>query len=94
MAFAENLDLFFEDFAVEAIFTGAVGTINAIFDDPTVQTNAYETGVEAGVPTLTVKTSDISALTRGTAVSVNSVNYKVERFERIDDGNLTVIYLK
>jgi hypothetical protein len=97
MAFAEDILQFFDtrDFGVVAVFTrggAAVATANVLFDDPSHEVTAYETGVEESAHTLQAEAASVAAVKRGDAVAVAGASYRIERIE--PDGNgLKLFYL-
>lgn len=99
MAFTEDLSIFFDtdDFAVNATFTKSDNSTvskNIIFDNGTNQEVMYDAQIEANTPSAMIKTSDLTGIVRGNNVSINAVNYKIERLEKLEDGAITRIYLK
>ena len=90
MAFAEDLDEFLstDDFAITVTIGAA--SVAAIFDN-----EAADALMAAGTqPVLTVKSSDVSATARGTAVVVNGTNYTVAKIEPDGTGLSRVILEK
>lgn len=91
MAFTEDLDAFLDTddgFAVTATIGGA--SVSAIFSNQA----ADALQVAGTQPVLTVKSSDVSATARGTAVVVNAVNYTVAKIEPDGTGMSRVILEK
>lgn len=95
MVFTENLDLFFKDFGqtVQIGPSGSAVEVTAIFDnkhyavtDGVGQWNTTE-------PTLTVKTSDVAAYSKGARVIVGGVEYYADSLEP-DGTGVTKIKLK
>lgn len=76
MAFTETLAPFFSDFAATSCTIGGA-SVAAIFSNQ----SADALQVAGTQPVLTVKSSDVSATARGTAVVVNGTNYTVARIE-------------
>lgn len=89
MAFAEDLSLFFEDFAVAATFTRggqAVCSAQVLFDSPSQAVELYDAEVEEAAPFLTAPASALASVKRGDDASVSGAgNFKVERIR--PDGN-------
>lgn len=90
MAFTEDLDQFVDtnDFAITVTIGGV--SVSAIFDN-----EAADALMASGTqPVLTVKSSDVSATARGTAVVVNGTNYTVAKIEPDGTGFSRVILEK
>lgn len=99
MAFTEDLTVFFDEFAVSAVFhLGGMPAVNltrnVIKDDPTEDVQTYDTSIEARAPTLRVATADIPGVVRGMTVTINSVTYKIERVRSMMDGATSQVDLK
>jgi len=82
MAFAEDLDQFFDDddFAVEAVFTRGADTIATclvIFDVPTEFVEMGEVSVSADRPFCYAKSADVADVKRGDTCTIDSVDYTV-----------------
>lgn len=89
MAFTETLTPFFADFAATSCTIGGV-SVSAIF-----RNEAADALLAAGTqPVLTVKSSDVAATARGTAVVVNGTNYTVAKIEPDGTGLSRVILEK
>ena len=91
MAFTENLDVFFSTggfgLAVTAGSDTGVGILDMpseIIADGVVLTTDYK---------LLVKTADFPALTRGTAITVDGINYTVREPMLLDDGKITQVMI-
>ena len=90
MAFAENLDIFMEDFGVTCI-SGAVtalGILNMpsqVLSDGMVLTTDY---------TLTAKASDFGTLIRGDSITVEAIAYTVRETMFATDGKFVEIALQ
>ena len=90
MAFAENLDIFMEDFGVTCI-SGAVtalGILNMpsqVLSDGMVLTTDY---------TLTAKASDFGTLIRGDSITVEAIAYTVRETMFVTDGKFVEIALQ
>ena len=89
MAFTEDLDTYFADFSDTVVYSGT--TYKGILDQPDeivaddrVLTTDYQ---------LTGKTSDLGAILFDSALTVNSVSYKVRSVRKIDDGSLCIVSL-
>lgn len=91
MAFTEDLDEFLDTddgFAVTATIGGV--DVSAIFSNRADDV----LGVAGTQPVLTVKSSDVAATARGTAVVVSSVSYTVAKIEPDGTGLSRVILEK
>jgi ketosteroid isomerase-like protein len=84
-----------EDFAQNAVFTvsGSPVTVAGYFTAGSDAAEQYGILVEAVDPTFTCRTTAITGVTRGTAVTVNSASYTVQRVQKIGTG-VSVCYLK
>ena len=93
MAIESGTDLayFFEtdDFGTSANFTSpALGSVNGIFDAETIEVElGGDVGVLAPQPTFKARTSDLTGVSEGSAVTISSTNYLVKN--RMDDGTGT-----
>jgi hypothetical protein len=76
-------------------FTAGVVTKPCSFmlHDQTMQQGHIGAGQQMAMGYVLVKTADFPALKRGDAVSVNGVNYSVLLPTRIQDGNITQVFL-
>ena len=98
MAFAENLDVFFDQagFAVSVTITPPGGTpitVNGIPDNLIQQAAVMGTETSDDVPTVQCKTSAISGVDRGAKVEMSGRVFKVLR--RFDDlTGVTTLYLE
>jgi hypothetical protein len=92
--FADDLSNIFDvdEFATAVTYNG--GTINGIFDNETVPIDAGGFAVvHQEQPRLTCRTVDLSSISEGQAMVINSVNYTIQAW--IDDGTgVTVIQLE
>lgn len=90
--FQEDLGQFFEEFAVEAIFTRGgepVTTTNVIFNDPSQSLQLYDASVvEEAAPFLLAPASELAAVRRRDEVAVNGADYTVERLRPDGTGLL------
>jgi hypothetical protein len=89
MAFAEDLDIFFDldGFALACVInTDPPRTIMVIFSTPTEEVAMYEANVEASAPFLKCKTSEISGVKDGNTATVNAKVYKIRRIENEGTG--------
>ena len=89
MAFTEDLNLFFVDFAEDVFYDGSTykGMLeqpDELIADGVVMTTDYE---------LTVKSSELGNLDFDTVINVSNVKYKVRNVRKIDDGTLSKISL-
>ena len=86
-----DLAYFFEtdDFGVADNFTSpALGSVNGIFDAETIEVElGGDVAVLAPQPTLKARTSDLTGVTEGSAVTISGTNYLVK--DRFDDGTGT-----
>ena len=89
MAFKEDLNTFFVDFAENVLYDGS--TYKGILEQPDeliadgiVMTTDYE---------LTVKTSNLGDLDFETEIVIDQIKYKVRNVRKIDDGTLSKISL-
>jgi hypothetical protein len=100
MAFAENLDSFFDTqtgFAVDAIIkTGAgvtVRTVPVIFTKPIQEASLFEQQVEVGVPFIQLQTTYLAGVDHSYKFVIDSVTYRIVK--RHDDGTGTsIVWLK
>ena len=90
MAFVETPDAFLADFG-KTCQIGSGSTFKGILESPAdvlaggmVISREYQ---------LTAKTSDVSSASRGTAITVDSVNYTVRENLPIDDAVFTELIL-
>jgi hypothetical protein len=91
MAFTENLDVFFSTDGFGLTVTsgtyrgvGILDMPSEIIADGVVLTTDYK---------LLVKTADFPALTRGTAITVDGINYTVREPMLLDDGKITQVMI-
>ena len=89
MAFVEELDVFFSDFADEVIYdndtyVGQLDQPDEVIVDGRILTTEYE---------LLVKTSDFSTVVFDKAIQVNGEEYSVRTMMKIDDGKFSKIML-
>ena len=85
-----------DEFGVQATVTpsgGSTSTINVIFDKPDETLGLGEAGITSHRPSITCKTSDISSLAHGDAVTVNSTNYTIAEILR-DGTGIAQIFLE
>ena len=85
-----------DEFGVQATVTpsgGDASTINVIFDKPDETLGLGEAGITSHRPSITCKTSDISSLAHGDAVTVNSTNYTIAEILR-DGTGIAQIFLE
>jgi hypothetical protein len=89
MAFVEELDVFFSDFADEVIYDndtyiGQLDQPDEVIVDGRILTTEYE---------LLVKTSDFSTIVFDKTIQVNGEEYSVRTMMKIDDGKFSKIML-
>jgi len=89
MAFVEELDVFFSDFADEVIYDndtyiGQLDQPDEVIVDGRILTTEYE---------LLVKTSDFSTIVFDKTIQVNGEEYSVRTMMKIDDGQFSKIML-
>ena len=89
MAFTENINTFFVDFAEDVIYEtirykGILEQPDELIADGVVMTTDYE---------LTVKSSELGNLDFDTVIEISNVKYKVRNVRKIDDGTLSKISL-
>ena len=89
MAFTEDLNTFFVDFAEDVVhdgftYKGILEQPDELIADGVVMTTDYE---------LTVKSSELGNLDFDTVINVSNVKYKVRNVRKIDDGTLSKISL-
>ena len=85
-----------DEFGVQATVTpsgGDASTINVIFDKPDETLGLGEAGITSHRPSITCRTSDISSLAHGDAVTVNSTNYTIAEILR-DGTGIAQIFLE
>tara|TARA_A100000172_G_scaffold75206_1_gene57850 strand:+ start:121 stop:417 length:297 start_codon:yes stop_codon:yes gene_type:complete len=90
---ADLADMFLTtEFAVDVTYDSS--TIKGIFDNETVPVDAGGiVPVHEEQPRLTLRTTDVSSISFGQAMVVNSVNYKVREF--LHDGTgVTIVSLE
>jgi hypothetical protein len=87
--FETDLDCLFQDMAVDVV-SGSV-TFKGIFDMPD-ELIASDVFVSTEYK-LTVKSSDISTLQEGAALTIKGVAYEVRIIKKLDDGLLSVLIL-
>lgn len=96
MAFDENLDQFFDDFAVEAVFAlspSGTRAARVIFNTPSQEVRIYDQSIVTDAPNLTCKTSDLANVSNRSSVTVNGTVYNIGKIT--DDGTgLSTVYLK
>ncbi len=81
----ELIDVFFSDFAADVTLPSAA-VVRGIFDNGTV--TSLDT--QGSDPSLTVKSSDVSALTYGNTISISGTNWKVQSIEPDGTGVTTI----
>lgn len=93
--FEEDLDLFFEDFAQDVVFTLPDGarTVKAIFNTPEQSVAIYDVTIEVGKPYLTMKTSDTVGIRKQMPVTVGAQSFKVAKVTH-DGTGTTAVYLE
>lgn len=88
MAFVEDLDVFFADFGVPAVYTplgGEASDITVIVDNEFVAAQGIGLlGVDGSAPQALCKTSDVSDATREATLLIEGITYKVT--EPMPDG--------
>ena len=89
MAFTEDINTFFVDFAEDVIYEtirykGILEQPDELIADGIVMSTDYE---------LTVKSSELGSLDFDTVIEVSNVKYKVRNVRKIDDGTLSKISL-
>ena len=89
MAFVEELDVFFSDFADEVIYDndtyiGQLDQPDEVIVDGRILTTEYE---------LLVKTSDFSTIVFDKTIQVYGEEYSVRTMMKIDDGKFSKIML-
>jgi len=85
-----------DEFGVQATVTpsgGDASNINVIFDKPDETLGLGEAGITSHRPSITCRTSDISSLAHGDAVTVNSTNYTIAEILR-DGTGIAQIFLE
>lgn len=95
---SSDLDAFFDTdtHGVSVSYTpsgGSSSSINGILNNEYQLVDAGEVGVEAQVPVLTVKTSDVSAVAHGDTFVISSTTYKAVNI-RPDGTGITEIMLE
>lgn len=87
-----DLDIFLnnEEFAIEVTYN--LTTFNGIYDNAFIDDQQGGIQAETLDPQIMVKTSDVSGLTHGETMTVNSVAYKVREIQP-DGTGLTRILL-
>jgi hypothetical protein len=98
MAFTEDMDPFFNgnDFALEAVITlndNSTRKLNVIFDEATDRVDLYDQNIEANVPTVTCKTSDLTGVKTRKQLTVSGKTFSIERIAH-DGTGVSTIYLK
>ena len=91
MAFAEDLSVFFDDddFAVVATFGSPLQTVNVIKDSPTNTIGE----ILSDDHSILGRTSDLTGLDNGDAITVDGVAYTVRESLLEDDGKITRLTL-
>ena len=87
MAFIEDIDVFFADFSVIAIFSGE--SANVILDTPEQVIGE----VISAEYQITYKTGNFADLAYGDTITVDSIDYKVDEVMKQDDGKITIATL-
>ena len=87
MAFIEDIDVFFADFSVIAIFSGE--SANVILDMPEQVIGE----VISAEYQITYKTGNFAELGYGDTITVDSIDYKVDEVMKQDDGKITIATL-
>ncbi len=87
-----DLDIFFNDdeFAIEVTYN--LVTFNGIYDNAFIEDQQGQIQIETLEPQIMVKTSDVTGLTHGETMTVNSVAYKVKEIQP-DGTGITRILL-
>jgi hypothetical protein len=90
MTISENLDTFLADFGVPVIFDGE--TFVGVLDMPDQSIGSFAVSTEYSV---LVKTVDISEenVESQDPITVDSIDYLVREYKRIDDGKFAKILL-
>ena len=83
MAFVETPNAFLADFG-KTCQIGSGSTFKGILESPAVVSREYQ---------LIAKTSDVSSASRGTAITVDSVNYTVRENLPVDDAVFSELLL-
>ncbi|MGL5805956.1 MAG: hypothetical protein ACRC11_11015 [Xenococcaceae cyanobacterium] len=86
---SENLNLFLNDFAVDANINGIL--VKVLFDEEYLP---LELGAEGRALTATGKTEDLKTIRHGMAISIEGKNYSVVGVHPIMDGKFTELELK
>jgi hypothetical protein len=90
MALADNISVFFTDFAVEASYNGA--SILVLFDAAFKLVNAFTGGIESSSPQAVCKDTDIVGMQHGDQLVIRDVVYYVTGIEP-DGTGITVLTL-
>lgn len=85
MAVSEDLDGFFADFGVNAVF--GAETVKVLFDSP--ETVVAEDYVVTAEYAITYKSSALTGLAHNSSITVDGSAYKVNTITAIEDGKLT-----
>ena len=94
----ENLNLFLNDFAVDAAINGTTPSggnlptlVKVLFDEEYLP---LELGAEGRALTATGKTEDLKAIRHKTTIAIEGKNYSVVGVHPIMDGKFTELELK
>lgn len=95
--FDEDLSLFFDtdDFAVRAVIkrgTTFIIELDAIFTAASQSVEIYDAEIEEPLPTLMVRSGDISGVRRGDAVTVSGSSFRVEKITP-DGTGVSIVFL-
>ncbi len=86
----DDLDGFFDEFAVDALYNGRI--VPVIFDNEYEGVSPQDGEVESAGPQGTVKDSDINGIKHGDTMRIDLINYKIRGIQP-DGTGLTVLIL-
>ena len=90
--FYEDLDTFFTDFGIEAVYN--LVTITVLFDKNYKVIEPFQDGnvIESYGPAATCKSSDVEGITQGERMTINDIDYYIKEVQN-DGTGITVLLL-
>ena len=98
MPFTEDISLFFDiaEFASAAVIRRTDNTdlsVSVILNTPTRDMQFYDLSVEAEVPNVAVRSSDLVGVNARNSLTLNSITYEISKIHS-DGIGITTLYLK
>ncbi len=96
MSFDSDIDIYFSDFAVDAVYTpqgGSASTIKVIFNNEyAAAMSSIGVGIEGALPEAVCKTSDVTNAKHSDTLTVGSTTYHVLNVQP-DGTGITILTL-